>query len=259
MKVSAISPSYNGYSRVSKNEKSNIPANKADSVSFKRAEVRDNWADTFNKLESVFYNGKPDADVLKRSRDVYAEYISEHADDFPDGTVIEFDVRRDVDKLNEKEWAPFSFLEQTCPYVIDISMKFKKVNDEVINFLKGVINKEIEDTRKYPLKGYEEEKEKIIRCYEEAAERICTPDGQEQLQQLQTAAILNRHRDGYYMPIGKELIYTSGETYLHSYLFNQSPARNLTLGYLKNFSMQHLVSENAARRAHELNLSPQKG
>ena len=103
MKVSAISPSYNGYSRVSKNEKSNIPADKADSVSFKRAEVRDNWADTFNKFESVFYNGKPDADVLKRSRDVYAEYISEHADDFPDGTVIEFDVRRDVDKLNEKE------------------------------------------------------------------------------------------------------------------------------------------------------------
>lgn len=74
MKVSAISPSYNGYSRVSKNEKSNIPANKADSVSFKRAEVRDNWADTFNKLESVHYNVKPDADVLKRSRDVYAEY-----------------------------------------------------------------------------------------------------------------------------------------------------------------------------------------
>lgn len=106
MKVSAISPSYSGYSRVSKNEKLNVPANKTDSVSFKRAEIEllpklyDKISRIYPEVEANVNMSKWAYNIVCRKLNLFhsAEYLRDEmlkrANEFPDGLKIILDVEK---------------------------------------------------------------------------------------------------------------------------------------------------------------------
>lgn len=107
MKVSAISPSYNGYSRVSKNEKLNVPANKADSVSFKGAEIK-LLPGLYDKICRIYPEhaltlermSKWDIKILNNKVNLFnsVKYLHDEmlkrVNEFPDGLKIILDVEK---------------------------------------------------------------------------------------------------------------------------------------------------------------------
>lgn len=96
MKVSAISPSYNGYSRVSKNEKLNVPANKADSVSFKGAQINIDpnlWKRICNKFSNSKKYDKDKIELFKSAQYIY-DTLSQKAHKLPDGMIVDIDIKK---------------------------------------------------------------------------------------------------------------------------------------------------------------------